>query len=307
MAKVDIVAAELDLGTRLDVFVAANANIARSQAQKLINNGFVLINNVVVTKSYKICADDKVTIVLPDISETAVLPEKIALEIVYEDEYIVVVNKPKGMVVHPATGNYSGTLVNALLYRYGNGLSDYGGDNRPGIVHRLDKDTSGLLVVAKDNETHEKLSKQFAMQKTLRLYNAVIYGGLKNDSGEVDFPIGRSLKDRKKMAVNVPNAKHALTQYNVISRYYNFTHIQCSLKTGRTHQIRVHMAAIGHPVAGDRVYGPKKVIKELEGQCLHSGTIGFNHPTDGRYLEFSAPLPIYFTRFLQKLESEKRT
>ena len=219
----------------------------------------------------------------------------------YEDEHLLVVNKPKGMVVHPAPGNPDGTMVNALLYHCGSRLSSIGGVIRPGIVHRIDKDTSGLLVVAKDDETHRALSEKMSRHDILREYHAVVYGNLKEDSGFVEASIGRDKNDRKKMAVTDQNAKYAYTEWRVLERFGNFTYIACRLKTGRTHQIRVHMASIGHPLAGDPVYGPRSCITELHGQCLHAKMLGFEHPATGQWMEFDSDLPPYFEKYLQKL------
>lgn len=235
-----------------------------------------------------------------------VLPEHIPLDVVYEDDDLLVVNKPKGMVVHPAPGNYTGTLVNALLYYCGDSLSGVGGVIRPGIVHRIDKDTSGLLMVAKNDFAHVDLARQIQEHSFHRAYQAVVYGNVTADSGTVCQPIGRSPKDRKKMAVTQQNSKPATTHYRVLERFGDFTHIRCVLETGRTHQIRVHMAYIGHPLAGDPVYGPRRVITSLGGQCLHAGEIGFIHPRTGAKMRFEAPLPPYFTSFLHTCREKKR-
>ena len=224
----------------------------------------------------------------------------------YEDEHLLVVNKPKGMVVHPAPGNPDGTLVNALLYHCAGGLSGIGGAIRPGIVHRIDKDTSGLLVVAKDDATHQGLSGQMAVHDIHRVYHAVVYGNLKEDCGTVDAPIGRDPKDRKKMTVTLTNSKPARTHWRVLERFGNFTYIACQLETGRTHQIRVHMASIGHPLAGDPVYGPRNVIRFLNGQCLHAKELGFVHPITGEALRFDSELPPYFQGYLTRLRKEHR-
>lgn len=241
---------------------------------------------------------------LPEVRPLEVLPEAIPLEIVYEDTDLLVVNKPKGMVVHPAPGHGKGTLVNALLYHCGDSLSGINGVARPGIVHRIDKDTSGLLIVAKNDFSHTRLAEQIQAHTFTREYSAVVYGSFREDSGTVDQPLGRHPTDRKKMAVllNNPTARHAVTHFWVVKRFQGFTQLRLRLETGRTHQIRVHMAFLGHPVAGDAVYGPKKVITSLQGQCLHAGKIGFIHPRTEQYLEFEAPLPPYFTEFLQKLK-----
>lgn len=286
---------------RIDIFAAKAAEITRSRAAGLIEDGNVLINGKSAAKNAKVRDGDSVIITLPDPEVYNITPENIPLYIVYEDGDLLVVNKPKGMVVHPAAGNYSGTLVNALMYHCGDSLSGINGVMRPGIVHRIDKDTSGLLMVAKNDFSHNKLAEQIKEHSFTREYEAVVYGSLKADSGTVDAPIGRHPIKRKQMAVVYENSKNAVTHYEVIERLDGFTHLRLRLETGRTHQIRVHMAYIGHPVAGDEVYGPKKVIKELGGQCLHAKKIGFIHPRTGKYLEFDSPLPDYFVNFLKRL------
>ena len=299
MEKIDTVCRGEAL--RIDVFTAKTAEITRSRAAGLIADGNVLINGKAAAKNAKVKDGDSVTITLPDPETYDITPEDIPLDIVYEDGDLLVVNKPKGMVVHPAAGNYSGTLVNALMYHCGDSLSGINGVMRPGIVHRIDKNTSGLLMVAKNDFAHNKLAEQIKEHSFTREYEAVVYGGLKADSGVIDAPIGRHPIKRKQMAVISENSKNAVTHYEVIKRFEGFTHVKLRLETGRTHQIRVHMAYIGHPVAGDEVYGPKKVIKELGGQCLHAKKIGFVHPRTGEYMEFSSRLPDYFLNFLQRL------
>lgn len=299
MEKIDTVCRGETL--RIDVFTAKTAEITRSRAVGLIADGNVLINGKAAAKNAKVKDGDSVTITLPDPDTYDITPENIPLDIVYEDGDLLVVNKPKGMVVHPAAGNYSGTLVNALMYHCGDSLSGINGVMRPGIVHRIDKNTSGLLMVAKNDFSHNKLAEQIKEHSFTREYEAVVYGGLKADSGVIDAPIGRHPIKRKQMAVISQNSKNAVTYYEVIKRFEGFTHVKLRLETGRTHQIRVHMAYIGHPVAGDEVYGPKKVIKELGGQCLHAKKIGFIHPRTGEYMEFSSRLPDYFLNFLQRL------
>lgn len=299
MEKIDTVCRGETL--RIDVFTAKTAEITRSRAAGLISDGNVLINGNAAAKNAKVKDGDSVTITLPDPEAYNITPENIPLDIVYEDGDLLVVNKPKGMVVHPAAGNYSGTLVNALMYHCGDSLSGINGVMRPGIVHRIDKNTSGLLMVAKNDFAHNKLAEQIKEHSFTREYEAVVYGGLKADSGVIDAPIGRHPIKRKQMAVISENSKNAVTHYEVIKRFEGFTHVKLRLETGRTHQIRVHMAYIGHPVAGDEVYGPKKVIKELGGQCLHAKKIGFIHPRTGEYMEFSSRLPDYFLNFLQRL------
>lgn len=287
---------------RLDKYLVSQLeDFTRSAVSKLIEGGQVKVNDKTASKNYKCKAGDRVEIEIPDPVELDVTAENIPLDIVYEDSDLLVVNKPKGMVVHPAAGNCSGTLVNALLYHCKDSLSGINGVIRPGIVHRIDKDTSGLLIVAKNDTAHLDLAQQIKEHSFHRAYQAVAYGNFKEDNGTVNQPIGRHPKDRKKMAVTYKNSKNAVTHYEVISRYEKFTHIRCVLETGRTHQIRVHMAYIGHPLAGDEVYGPKKVITQLNGQCLHAGELGFVHPRTKEYMEFTAPLPEYFTNFLKKL------
>ena len=300
-----VVGAEQE-GWRIDQFLAGQLEGAtRSRIQQLIVDGRVQLNDGPAPKSARLKEGDVVSCDFPAPQQLEVKAEPIPLEIFYEDKDLLVVNKPKGMVVHPAPGNSAGTLVNALLYHCKGSLSGIGGVLRPGIVHRIDKDTSGLLVVAKNDAAHQALSAQLATHSMTRVYQAVVYGGFAQEEGQIDAPIGRSEKDRKKMAVTNKNAKNAVTGYRVVARYRGFTHLELRLKTGRTHQIRVHMASIGHPVAGDPVYGPRAVIRELGGQCLHAGTLGFVHPATGEYLEFNAPLPAYFTNFLHKLQKEE--
>lgn len=289
---------------RIDAFAAAAAGITRSRAAALIADGRVLLNGRAAVKSDRVTVGDSVTLAIPAPEEYNITPENIPLDIVFEDDDLLVVNKPKGMVVHPAAGNYRGTLVNALMYRCGDTLSGINGVLRPGIVHRIDKNTSGLLVVAKNDLAHTGLAEQLKTHTLAREYSAVVYGGFKEENGTVNAPIGRHPVKRKQMAVVRENGKEAVTHYTVVSRFNGFTQLKLRLETGRTHQIRVHMAYIGHPVAGDDVYGPKKVITELCGQCLHAGKIGFIHPRSGEHMEFTAPLPEYFGNFLKKLQTE---
>lgn len=293
-------------GQRLDKWLAGQMeDMTRSAIQSLISNGMVTCGGKPLAKSARLSPGDEVTVNLPELRQPDIEPENIPLDIVYEDCDLLVVNKPKGMVVHPAPGNPNGTLVNALLYYCGDSLSGINGVARPGIVHRIDKDTSGLLIVAKNDFSHVKLAEQIKAHSFAREYRAVVYGTMKEDEGTVDQPIGRHPIERKKMAVlsNSPSARNAVTHFDVIQRFRGFTYLKVRLETGRTHQIRVHMAFLGHPVAGDPVYGPKKVITSLQGQCLHAGLIGFIHPRTGEYMEFSAPLPAYFSEFLSKLPS----
>ncbi len=296
------VVSENSKGMRIDKFLSENIlDISRSQLASLIEDKVVLVNEKPVSKSYKLCSQDEIFIKVPDPVELQAVPEDIPLDIVFEDEDIIVVNKPKGMVVHPAAGNYTGTLVNALLYHCKGNLSGINGVLRPGIVHRIDKNTSGLLVVAKTDLAHKSLSEQIKEHSMTREYRAVIYGHLKDNEGIVDAPIGRSSIDRKKMCVTDKNSKSAVTHYEVIEEFRDYSYIRCVLETGRTHQIRVHMSYIGHPLAGDEVYGPKKVITELSGQCLHAIKLGFIHPKTQEYMEFCSDLPEYFIKFLNKI------
>ncbi len=292
---------ETDGETRIDVFAAGAAGVTRSRAAALVSEGLVSVNGKTVSKSCKVKKGDTVLITVSDPKGYDIVPENIPLDIAYEDEDLLVVNKPKGMVVHPAAGNYSGTLVNALMFHCGSSLSGINGVMRPGIVHRIDKNTSGLLMVAKNDLAHTGLAAQIKAHSFMREYEAVVYGNIKDDEGTVNAPIGRHPIKRKQMAV-VNGGRDAVTRYKVIERFDGFTHIGVRLETGRTHQIRVHMAYIGHPVAGDEVYGPKKVITELGGQCLHAKKIGFIHPRTGEYMEFDSPLPDYFKKFLQRLK-----
>lgn len=295
------IAAPEDAGARLDAFLAGKMEKTRSSVQKLVEEENVRLNGAPAAKNARLREGDRVEATEPPPEVLDVKPQNIPLDIVYEDQDLLVVNKPKGMVVHPAAGNPDGTLVNALLFHCGDSLSGINGVIRPGIVHRIDKDTSGLLIVAKNDRAHQSLAEQIAVHSFTRIYNAVVYGIVKEEEGTVSAPIGRHPTDRKRMAVLSSGGREAVTHYRVLERFLGFTLVECRLETGRTHQIRVHMAHIGHPVAGDPVYGPKKCITELQGQCLHARVIGFIHPATGEYLEFDSGLPPYFERFLEKL------
>ena len=289
---------------RLDKFISsAEIGLSRSMAASLIENGSVTVNGSACDKKQKLKTGDEIIVNVPDPVPYEAQAENIPIDIVYEDGDLLVVNKPKGMVVHPAAGNYSGTLVNALLYHCGDSLSGINGVMRPGIVHRIDKDTSGLLIVAKNDKAHAHLAAQIKEHSFTREYQAIVFGSIKDEEGVVDAPIGRHPVDRKKMCVTQKNSKNAVTHYKVLGRYRGYTHIRCILETGRTHQIRVHMAYLGHPVAGDPVYGVKNEKVSFTGQCLHAGKIGFIHPSTGEYLEFCSPLPAYFENFLTKLKN----
>ncbi len=298
MRTIEVVFAGED-GTRIDVYTALTAEITRSRAAALIEEGNVLIGGKPAAKNSRLKAGDTVTVTIPEPRSYEVTAENIPLEIVYEDDDLLVVNKPKGMVVHPAAGNESGTLVNALLYHCGASLSGIGGVLRPGIVHRIDKNTSGLLMVAKNDLAHQSLAKQIKEHSFTREYEAVVYGVFREKEGTVNAPIGRHPVKRKQMAV-VPDGREAITHYRVLAENSGFSHVALRLETGRTHQIRVHMAYIGHPVAGDEVYGPHKVITALGGQCLHAKKVGFDHPRTGERMEFDSALPPYFHDFLKR-------
>ena len=293
---------ESDTPQRIDVFVGLLAGVSRSRAAELLENGKVKVNGTLATKKTKLKNGDTVSVEVPDPIVYDVTPENIPLDIVFEDNDILVVNKPKGMVVHPAAGNYSGTLVNALMYHCGDSLSGINGVMRPGIVHRIDKNTSGLLMVAKNDNAHRQLASQIKEHSFKREYEAVVYGNIKEDSGTINLPIARHPVKRKQMAV-VEGGREAITHFEVIERFQGFTHLRLRLLTGRTHQIRVHLSFLGHPVAGDEVYGPKKVITSLKGQCLHAKKLGFVHPVTKEYMEFDSCLPDYFTDFLAKLKN----
>lgn len=305
MEKIELTAGP-DASGRLDAWLAGQcAELSRSALQNLMEQGRVTRGGSCVNKKDKVVPGAAYCIDLPEPQPIEAQPQNIPLDVVYEDNDLIVINKPKGMVVHPAPGNPDGTLVNALLYHCGDSLSGINGVIRPGIVHRIDKDTSGLLIVAKNDAAHRSLAEQIKAHSFTREYRAVVYGRIKAD-GTVDAPIARHPQERKRMAVvRSPAAREAVTHYFVVRHFIGFTQLRLRLETGRTHQIRVHMAYIGHPVAGDPVYGPKKVITSLGGQCLHAGLIGFVHPRTGRYMEFEAPLPPYFTDFLKTLRPEE--
>ncbi len=293
---------QTNISQRLDAFLAQElTDLSRSSLQKLIENGNIKINDKSVAKNYKIRRNDIITVDIPEPVELEILPQDIPLDIVYEDDDLLVVNKPKGMVVHPALGNYTHTLVNALLFHCKESLSGINGVIRPGIVHRIDKNTSGLIIVAKNDKAHKGLAQQIKEHSFLREYEAVVYGRVKEETGTIDLPIGRNKQDRKKMCVTSENSRNAITHYEVIKQYELFSHIKCRLETGRTHQIRVHLSYSGHPVAGDDVYGPKKILKHLNGQCLHAKTIGFIHPITNEELYFTSELPDYFENFLNAI------
>ena len=291
-------------GQRADLYLPAALGITRSAVQHLAERGLIRRGEDPIVKNEKLRAGERITVFLPDPEPSEMRPEAIPLDVVYEDGDLLVVNKPKGMVVHPAAGNPDGTLANALLAHCGEQLSGINGVCRPGIVHRIDKDTSGLLIVAKNDLAHVGLAEQIKAHSFTRRYEAIVCGHLKQPQGTVDAPIGRHPTDRKKMAVTDRNARSAVTHYTVLAEYRGYSHLRLQLETGRTHQIRVHMAYLGHPVAGDPVYGHDKPPVPLQGQCLHARTIGFVHPRTGEYMEFTSDLPEYFERFLSVLRQE---
>ena len=294
-------ASEESKNQRLDAFLASSLDgLTRSQATRLIESGEVAVNGRAVSKSYKLAGGEDIAVTLPEPEPVEAVPQDIPLDVVYEDADVIVVNKPSGMVVHPAPGHPDGTLVNALLYHCAGTLSGVGGALRPGIVHRIDRDTSGLIIAAKNDAAHQYLSAQLADHTLARTYECIVAGALREDRGTVDAPIARHPTDRKHMAV-VAGGREAVTHWEVIARYPGYTHVRCRLETGRTHQIRVHMAYIGHPILGDTVYGAKKEVPGLTGQCLHAVGLRFLHPRTHEVVELSCPLPDEFTRMLQKI------
>lgn len=294
-----------DTGKRIDVYISlVRDELSRSQVQKLIGDGHVTVNGKQVKSNYKLKKDDIIDLEIPEPEPIDIKEENIPLDIVYEDKDIIVINKPQMMVVHPAAGHYSGTVVNALMYHCRGELSGINGIMRPGIVHRIDMNTSGVIVAAKSDSAHRSLALQFAEHTINRRYRAIVCGNIKDDNGTVDGPIGRSPKDRKKMAI-VRDGKRAVTHFSVIERFGRYTYIEAVLETGRTHQIRVHMASIGHPLLGDDIYGSVKQPYGLKGQVLHAGLLGFIHPTKGEYMEFRSEIPEYFQRLLEKFRQNR--
>ena len=291
-----------DNNIRIDKYLSDEMqDVSRSRIQKLIESGLVTVNGRSIKANYKVAAEDMINVTLPELEVPQIEPEDIPLDIVYEDSDIIVVNKPKGMVVHPAAGHYSGTLVNALMYHCRDNLSGINGVLRPGIVHRIDMNTTGVLVACKNDYAHNFIAEQLAVHSITRKYYAIVLNGFNTEDGVVDAPIGRNPSDRKKMAIDKKNGKRAVTHYKVLEQFGKYSYIECQLETGRTHQIRVHMSSIGHPLLGDDVYGSGKSPFNLTGQTLHAGVLGFIHPSTKEYVEYSAPLPEYFQKVLDKL------
>jgi 23S rRNA pseudouridine1911/1915/1917 synthase len=305
MDNLDTVIIAEESGERIDALLARNLpQFSRSQAQKLLEQNFVSLNGKPIKKNYRTNIGDEIHVELPDVQDVELIAQNIPLDIVYEDEDLIVINKPRGMVVHPAPGHPDGTMVNALLYHCGDSLSGIGGERRPGIVHRIDKDTSGLIIAAKNDFAHNALSAQLSDHSLHRVYEAVVRGSFKENSGTVNKPIGRHPIDRKRMAVTEKNSKHAITHWELIASYKGYSHIRCILETGRTHQIRVHMQSLGHPLLGDGVYGSPSPEKGLEGQCLHARELVFIHPRSGEKIHLLSQLPEYFEQVLSKLGPE---
>lgn len=302
--SIEFIIEEASAGERIDKFLSDTIpDMSRAYIQKLIKDEQITVNHKTIKSNYKLNVGDLVFVEEPELKEPDILAENIPLNILYEDSDLLIVNKPKGMVVHPSAGHYTGTLVNALMYYCKEDLSGINGVMRPGIVHRIDMDTTGSIIVCKNDFAHNGIAEQLKVHSITRLYHAIVHGVLKNDEGTICAPIGRHPIDRKKMSVNEKNGKEAVTHYKVLKRFKNFTYVECRLETGRTHQIRVHMSSIHHPLLGDAVYGPAKCPFKLQGQTLHAKTIGINHPRTGEYLEIEAPLPEYFSDLLKKLEN----
>ena len=295
---------EEQAGERIDKFLTESSpDFSRSFLQKLLKSGLVDVDGKTVKSSYRLSAGETVSFEVPEAVEAEIKAENIPLDILYEDGDLILINKPKGMVVHPAAGHYEGTLVNGLMYHCKDQLSGINGVMRPGIVHRIDMDTTGVLVVCKNDFSHNSIAEQLKVHSITRKYYAIVHGILKEDDGTVNAPIGRHPTDRKKMSINSKNGRDAVTHYHVLERFRQYTFVECRLETGRTHQIRVHMTSLGHPLLGDEVYGPAKQPYHLQGQTLHAGVLGFIHPRTGEYMEFQAPLPEYFEELLRKLRN----
>ena len=292
-------------GERIDRYLSGCLeDLSRSYIQKLVKDGNIRVDERIVKANYKLSVGEEIRVLVPEPEVPDIRPENIPLDILYEDDDILVVNKPKGMVVHPAPGHYEHTLVNAVMYHCGDQLSGINGVMRPGIVHRIDMDTTGSLLICKNDQAHRILAEQLKEHSITRRYHAIVHGNLKDDHGTVDAPIGRHPTDRKKMSTKAPNARSAVTHYSVLERFGDYTYIECELETGRTHQIRVHMSSIGHPILGDPVYGPARCPYKLQGQTLHAKILGITHPSTGTYMEFDAPLPEYFVKLLDVLRKK---
>ena len=303
--KQQLTVAEDMAGTRIDRYLTqACGDISRSYLQKLLKSETVLVNQKAVKSNYKVVPGDVIDLEIPEAVEPEIEPEKMDLDIIYEDSDIILINKPKGMVVHPAAGHYSGTLVNGLMDHCRDNLSGINGVMRPGIVHRIDMDTTGVLIVCKNDMAHNSLAEQLKEHSITRKYYAIVHGVIKEEEGTINAPIGRHPTERKKMSINYKNGRDAVTHYRVLKRFRQYTYVECQLETGRTHQIRVHMASIHHPLLGDQVYGPAKCPFQLHGQTLHAGVLGIIHPRTGEYMEFKADLPEYFQNLLLKLENQ---
>lgn len=304
--KVEFIVGEENSGERIDKYLSEELEeYSRSYIQNLITSGNITVDEKVIAKAnHKLTGSEHIVIMIPELKEQEIEPENIPLDIIFEDEDIIVINKPKGMVVHPAAGHYSGTLVNALMYHCRENLSGINGELRPGIVHRIDMNTTGVLVVCKNDFAHRKIAEQLSVHSITRKYEAICYNAFREEGGTVDAPIGRNPVDRKKMAIDKKNGRRAVTHYRVLKNFRNFAHIECQLETGRTHQIRVHMSSIGHPLLGDDVYTSAKSPYRLEGQTLHARVLGFIHPRTDEYVEFEAPLPEYFKKILADLEKK---
>ena len=302
--KQEYVVADSEAGIRIDKYLSSVCpELSRAFLQKLLKSEQIAVDGSPVKSSYKVTTGNTISLDVPDTVEPEIHPEELPLDILYEDQDILLINKPKGMVVHPAAGHYSGTLVNGLMYHCGDELSHINGVLRPGIVHRIDMDTTGIVIVCKNDFAHSNIAEQLKVHSITRKYIAIVHGIIKEDAGTIDEPIGRHSVDRKKMSINYKNGKHAVTHYKVLERFRQYTYVECQLETGRTHQIRVHMASIGHPLLGDSVYGPSKCPYSLQGQTLHAGVLGIKHPRTGAYMEFLAPLPEYFKELLKKLSN----
>lgn len=302
-SSLELFASDNDIGMRIDKYITNYLdNYTRSQIQKLIKNGFVYVNNNNVKANYKVRANDYIVINIQSPEKIVIKPENIPIDVIYEDDDLIIINKAKGVVVHPAADHISGTIVNGLLYHYKNQLSQISGDMRPGIVHRLDKNTSGALIVCKNDEAHKSIAKQLKEKSITRKYCAIVYNAFSHEEGIINAPIGRHPVKRTKMSINYDNGRDAITHYKLIKNLeQNFAYVECKLETGRTHQIRVHMSSISHPILGDNVYGPSNRRFKLDGQALHARFVGFVHPSYKKYMEFEAPLPGYFVKLINKL------